>query len=252
MHGKNVAVLDFSFDSKTTLEQLSVAKGYAVLDHHKTAKDNLADLPESAKVFDMQMSGATLAWNYFHPGEACPLLARYVEDRDIWRWAYHSSKEFSAVFELAVGLPPPGELVVPSESFCLLDTLHKGGDVAFQSLLAQGKAILEYQSTLINAASRKATLRRLRAFPEMACAVVNSTVCVSEIGDIITQIEGAAFALIFAVEGERIQVSLRSGFPAEGQADVSEIAKKFGGGGHQAASGCRFETTDIETMLISR
>ena len=106
LRGKSVAVLDFSFDAETTAKQLATAKSYAVLDHHKTAKDNLGDLPETSKVFDMRMSGATLAWNYFHPGEACPLLARYVEDKDIWRWAYHSSKEFSAVFDLAIGLPP--------------------------------------------------------------------------------------------------------------------------------------------------
>ena len=245
---KHVVVLDFSFDAPTTAAQLATSASYAVLDHHKSAQLNLEALPAANKVFEMKMSGATLAWNFFHPGKPCPLLARYVEDKDIWRWAYHSSKEFSAVFDLSVQVPSKGE--VSAEDFAALDALHQGGDTALQSLLAQGSTLLTYQESLIASHARKATLRRLREFPELQCAVVNSTVLASEIGNRATQIEGAAFAVIFRVFNGDMSVSLRSCFPSEGQADVSQIAAKFGGGGHQAASGCRFNTSDIETLLL--
>jgi hypothetical protein len=32
------------------------------------------------------MSGCTISWDFFHGDKEIPLLLRYLEDRDIWRW----------------------------------------------------------------------------------------------------------------------------------------------------------------------
>merc|ERR1712096_391193 len=36
------------------------------------------------------------------------------------------------------------------------------------------------------------------------------------------------------------------------QADVSEIARLFGGGGHKAAAGCGFQGTAIDDLFVSQ
>ena len=64
-----------------------------VLDHHKTAMEELQPLlddPESGitGVFDMGRSGAALAWQYLANKKPLPELLQYVEDRDLWRFAF--------------------------------------------------------------------------------------------------------------------------------------------------------------------
>jgi len=265
--GKNVVVLDFSFDAATTARQLAAAAGYAVLDHHKTAEANLASLPAPNKIFEMGMSGATLAHNFFFPPPAAgaadssadgvPLLARYVEDKDIWRWAHHSSKEFAAAFLLAVEVPRPGP--VGAADFAKLHALATGGGAALQRLLAQGSVLLRYQESLVKQHAKRAAktgTRRLRAFPALRCAVVNATVLASEIGNRCAsgEVEGAQFALIYSTvpHSGSVSLSLRSCFGTqEGQADVSKIAQHFGGGGHACASGCRIATDDINSIFVA-
>merc|ERR1711871_1070931 len=118
--GKHVAVLDFSFDAPSTAMQMEAAASYVVLDHHKTAAENLRGLSEENKVFQMNMSWATLSWDFFFRGQQCPLLFRYVEDKDIWRWALKNSKEFSAAYDLTAGISGPGQLD-PEQDFRQLD-----------------------------------------------------------------------------------------------------------------------------------
>ena len=64
---------------------MKMARGLIVIDHHLTAKEALQKIPDANKIFDMRQSGATLAWNYFHPRHEIPMFLRYVEDRDLWR-----------------------------------------------------------------------------------------------------------------------------------------------------------------------
>ena len=147
LRGKRVAVLDFSFDADATARHLATASEYVVLDHHASAEENLRALPGANKAFEERMSGATLAWSFFHPGTEVPLLFRYVEDRDIWRWSLHHSDAFAAAFDLTAGIPGAGE--VTSRDFEPLDRLFKGGDGALQRLLVAGGTILRYQRAVV-------------------------------------------------------------------------------------------------------
>lgn len=248
--GKHVAVVDFSFDAQTTKEHLEAAASLVVLDHHASAESSLKDLPAANKVFEMRQSGATLAWNFWHPDKECPLLFRYIEDKDIWRWAMHHSKEFSAVFGLEVPIPQSGPIT--SDAFEVIDKLVKGGEAALADLISKGRAVLQFQNHLVQQHKQRAVLRRLKAFPDLVASVVNATVLSSEVGNAVTQIEGANFALCFSVQpdGKGFGLSARSCFPAEGQADVSLIAKHFGGGGHRAAAGFRCQATSIEEIFL--
>ena len=70
--GKNVVILDFSFDNKTTKKLIKDANNLLVIDHHKSAMVELHDI--SNTIFDMSKSGATMAWEFFHPGKEPPSL----------------------------------------------------------------------------------------------------------------------------------------------------------------------------------
>ena len=82
-----------------------VAGEVLILDHHLTARDHFTSDPsvENALAakghrvhFDLERSGAMLAWNYFHPGESAPDLLRYVQDQDLWNWELPQSEEINA------------------------------------------------------------------------------------------------------------------------------------------------------------
>ena len=68
-----------------------------------------------------------------------------------------------------------------------------------------------------------------------SCAIANAPYSfASEVAGEIAGQDGTEFgACYFEVEQNRFQYSLRS----RGDFDVSEIAKKFGGGGHKNAAG---------------
>ena len=79
--GETVFVVDFSYP-RDVLQDIANRCKLVVLDHHKTAMDDLADLPFAH--FDMNKSGAVLAWEYFHPNRPIPVLLKYVQDYDLW------------------------------------------------------------------------------------------------------------------------------------------------------------------------
>ena len=51
-------------------------------------------------------------------------------------------------------------------------------------------------------------------------------------------------AFLKEAKDDTVSVSLRG----KGECDVAEIAKKFGGGGHRNAAGCRFSGISIEAV----
>ena len=65
--GKNVAILDFSYDNQTIKDMIVEAESLIVIDHHKSAMIDLHDIPNTH--FDMSHSGARLAWDFFPSGQ---------------------------------------------------------------------------------------------------------------------------------------------------------------------------------------
>ena len=91
--GCDVLIVDFSYPRPVLIEMEMVASRLRVYDHHKTAEADLEGL--SFCVFDMERSGAGLAWDELVGGER-PWLIDYVEDRDLWRFALPDSKAVAA------------------------------------------------------------------------------------------------------------------------------------------------------------
>jgi len=213
--GKNVVILDFSFDNKTTKKLIKDANNLLVIDHHKSAMVELHDI--SNTIFDMNKSGATMSWEFFHPGKEPPKFIQYITDRDLWKWELPYSKEFSAAFDM-----------VPFE----FEEFEKfEDDSVFDDAVKRGSYILAYSKTVIKKVCDKATLKK---YKDMDVYVVNSSHWMSEIGAKLSP--DCDFALIwyYSHEDQHTRVSLRS---FHDHVDVSEIAKEFKGGGHRKAAG---------------
>lgn len=215
--GKDVYIVDFSYKRDDLLKMLAEANKLIILDHHKTAQADLANIsdPKAQIIFDMGRSGAGITWDYFYPGEPRPDIITYIEDRDLWRFAYSASKPIHYVLSLL-----PNDVNSWSQIF--------DWDIASKKI--QGEAIGEYF------AGKVIELRDLSFKAEIGGIIV--PVCnapyffASELAGMMA--EGNPFAGVFSTNGKDEFWSLRS--RGDGM-DVSEIARKYGGGGHLNAAG---------------
>lgn len=215
VEGKTVAILDFSYKNDVIKSLIELSKDLIVIDHHKSAMIELHDISNTH--FDMNHSGARLAWDFFHPGKEAPKFIDYIEDRDLWKWELPYSKEFSAAFDM-----------IPFE----FEEFEKfEDDSVFDDAVKRGSYILAYSKTVIKKICDKASARMYKGKNVL---VVNSSHWMSEIGSRLSP--DCDFAMIWYYDHERkdIKISLRSFYDS---IDVSEIAKNFGGGGHKKAAG---------------
>src|SRR5581483_7126897 len=90
----DVVMVDFAYGREETLALKAAVASLTILDHHKSALEQLGDLPFAH--FDMDRSGAMLGWQHWHPNEEPPPLIRYVQDRDLWRFELPNSRDVSA------------------------------------------------------------------------------------------------------------------------------------------------------------
>lgn len=236
--GRHVLLVDFSYKRPVLFDMASKAKSVVILDHHHTAaqdlfgfrepapfsewKDGTLELvkdgqPPIAALFDMNRSGATLAWDFLHPGAARPTFIAYIEDRDLWRKSLPGGDEFT----IALRSYP--------QEFDVWDRLVAAGA---ESLVAEGASIQRYYRLRVEEMKRSAYETTLAGKPIW---ITNAPYfAASEVAGELAAYPGAAFgACYFEVGQGRWAYSLRS----RGDFDVSEIAKKFGGGGHKAAAG---------------
>ena len=228
--GKNVAILDFSYDNPTTKNMIEEANGLIVIDHHKSAMIELHDI--SNTIFDMTHSGTILAWNFFHPGKEPPKFLLYIEDRDLWKWELPYSKEFSASFDM-----------IPFE---FEEFLKFEDDSVFDDAVKRGSYILAYSKTVVKKVCEKAKSRKYDGHDVL---VVNSSHWMSEIGARLSPDCDFAVIWYYDHEARNIKVSLRA---FHDYVDVSEIAKRFAGGGHKKAAGFSLPGDTIVDDLFDR
>lgn len=217
--GKKVAMLDFTYNNEITKRLIEDAESFIIIDHHKSAMVELHDV--NCTVFDMNKSGAMMAWEFFHPTKEAPKFIEYIQDRDLWKWELPYSKEFSAAFDM---VPWDFDAYEEFEDASVIDDAIK-----------RGSYILAYSKTVVKKIVDKATSRKLYiGEKEYDVSIVNSSHWMSEIGNSLSRDCDVAFIYYFDHDSKRYRVSLRA---FHEHIDCSEIAKAFGGGGHKKAAG---------------
>jgi oligoribonuclease NrnB/cAMP/cGMP phosphodiesterase (DHH superfamily) len=221
LKNKIVYLIDYTYDAPIIKKLLKDNIRVTAIDHHVSQMD-ATKLTENY-LYDVKHSGSVLAWHYFHPGEKTPMLLRYVEDRDIWKWNVpHAGEmlmlidlapfEFKAWSQLAKDIDDPRIRATYIKKGTLLE-LH------YQSLcekLLPGAELVKFAGHTIYA---------------LNCPYYFT----SDLGHALAA-KTHSFALLWSESDGRIRCSLRSA----GTIDVAKIAKKYGGGGHKASSGFSF------------
>lgn len=207
-----VAMVDFSYKRPEILKMKESVADMVVLDHHATAQAELEGLSWAA--FDMDKSGARLAWEFWHPGVDLPELLACVEDKDLWLWRVEGSKEVA----VAIHSYP--------QDFSIWD------DFEVSTLKIEGEALLRLQEQIVASAVARARFETLFGH---RVPVVNATDFRSEIANRLCSLHtDCPFAAAYHYDKQAEMCwSLRS----IGDFDVAELARRMGGGGHKNASG---------------
>lgn len=255
--GSPMFILDFSYSREILLEMKQRHPDLVVLDHHKTSAETLKGLDFA--VFDMDSSGAVMAWRHFHPGLDVPEFFLYIQDRDLWRFAKPMS------YNVSLGLR---SYPLDFRTWDRLNLINK-----IESLAVDGAVIRRsvdqaigfmVERTRFAAFDMRTENPNITFLPESEFSfvveswkrpddlvyivpVVNATVHFSEVGEaLLKECPNAKFAAYYFDRGNGIrQWGLRSreGF------FCSWIAQRFGGGGHAQAAG--FET-DSGSGFVTR
>jgi oligoribonuclease NrnB/cAMP/cGMP phosphodiesterase (DHH superfamily) len=227
--GRDVYLVDFSYKRAVVEQMLAQANSVCLIDHHKTAIEDLQPLfmqdswtgepKQLAHFTDLNRSGATLAWDYLFPGEDRPLLLGHVEDRDLWRFKLPGTREIQA-------------FVFSHEyTFEQWDRLMNADQVELLKMTAAGAAIERKHHKDVAELVGVCKRRMVIGGHEVPVASLPYTL-VSDAAHLMAQ--GQPFAACYWDTEEGRVFGLRA---ADDGVDVSEIAKEYGGGGHAKAAG---------------
>ena len=217
--GRDVVILDFSYQRDILLKMREQAASLLVLDHHQTAEEELAELDFC--IFARDKSAARITWEHFFDPhqqvslDSVPWLVAYTEDRDLWRWKLPDSKAVNAA------------LFSYPRHFETWDKIAQRGP---EELALEGKAILRYQHRLIRP---KVKNPGWTTIGEVRVPIINATFLTSEIGNALAKNHPFA-AVFFITPDNQVVYNLRS--REENGLDVGEIARQYGGGGHHHAA----------------
>ena len=213
--GRDVVIVDFSY-KRAIMEAMSLkAKSLLVLDHHKSAQADLVGLPFA--VFDMERSGAGMAWDWFHPGQTRPAMVNLVEDDDLWRHALPGTREFQLRLEME-------QMNFPS-----WERIAKMSEQELASFIAEGnilKRAFDGEVAVLLNDRYAVTLAG-----EAGLAANASSRYTSELGHQLAAMSGS-FGMVWRQLDGILKISLRSC----GDYDVAQLAGRFGGGGHRNAA----------------
>ena len=254
--GSIVYFVDFSLKLEELKELASRMHAVVVLDHHKTAQkelenvnelyelcsdiDDVAALPSGSLLahFDMNKSGAGITYQFFCGlDRSLPIdnnMVRLVQDRDIWKWEFgEDTRKFNAYLWTINKTPKAFAEIMRNSS----------SNTIMKQMLQFGEVLLEGEKINIESLAKKPFEITINGIVGIAAnaAILQSEVCVKLLKDNPQY----SYACCMYAKGDNMHYSLRS----EGDFDVSEIAKVFGGGGHRNAAGFTRSQSKVEVRI---
>ena len=223
--GRDVFMIDFSYEKETLQKLAADAKSFVILDHHIGAKEAVESIPNH--VFDNDHSGAAIAWSYFHPETPLPRMLTYIEDNDLWRHSLPDGKVISSYLHTV-----PMTFEAWDTTVALFEN-----DETFAAVKVKGAHFREYNEYVIQNLGRDAQEVLFEGYKVLA---VNAPrLFRSELGNMLAE-KCPPFAIVWYEYHGQIRASLRG----NGEADLSEIAGRYGGNGHKNAASFRIEGTE--------
>lgn len=213
---ERIIILDFSFKPVLMNKVLKKTLSVVWIDHHQTAFEyNYGH--ELCGLRNNFFSGCELAWKYYFPENPIPRAVELIGDRDKWAWKYgEETANFNMGIRIYSHQPKDG----------IWDDLFTGERI-FEVIKA-GAICIKFRDNFCGDYANSYGFET--EFEGFKCFALGLYEFGSEAFGI--RMEKYDICLSFEFVGNKWVVGLFSD-----DIDVSQIAKKYGGGGHKHASG---------------
>jgi oligoribonuclease NrnB/cAMP/cGMP phosphodiesterase (DHH superfamily) len=241
-HDTMVVMTDISLPGEYMLKLNERGQAFIWIDHHKTAikLSEEEGYVNACGVRTIGDSASLLTWNYFYTGaDRIPLIVYWVDRYDVWK----QGPDWNTVMEAQYGMRH--QMSNPKDEKAFEEWLVRlYDDSLMEDVFYDGKTILAYETEQARIKCSKAFDLE---FEGLKFAAINNPIGGSTILNSYRR-EDHQGLMVFSYHGrkQRWVVSMYKNELNEG-VDLSEIAKKYGGGGHAGA--CGFEVDDISTVL---
>lgn len=260
---KNVLAVDVSFSRATCAHIASICNTFLIIDHHRTAAENLSDM--GCLIYggdENRLSAAGMIKQMFFRDEDLRFID-YISDGDTWQHALWNTREINQAMYI--------ERI--TESLYSLDVFYKSmwlkaedTTVILQGLSERGTDYITSQQRMVEAIAAKAVLIKYWHAPlgvELIIAIVNTPTLQSEVGNyllakppsvlfrkagIAPEQEGLiridlsiCYYNTDRSKGDQALFSVRAIGGNGRRINAREFATSNGGGGHDNAAG--FERT---------
>lgn len=221
-----VIVADFSFPIQD-MQKMASGREFIWIDHHKSA---LAAMDEISGGWpglrDLSEAACVLTWRYFLPERPVPRAITLIGDRDTWSWAETETGAFTEGLYVQDTRPANDSLWVP--------LLEEDPDF-MKKILDEGRRLRE-----IHLGEVKSLVER-RGFEVEFEGYRTLVINTSADGDLGQRGRDLGYDIIYCYEDRMQQDVLTTAVTLfSRQADVSLIAREYGGGGHATAAGFSF------------
>ncbi len=222
-----VVIVDFSL-SRTEMTRIAQGNELIWIDHHISAIKDLSGVSENWQgIRDTGDAACVLTWRYFFPDQPVPHPIVLIGDRDTWHWREAETGPFDEGLHQENTNP---------ENDSLWGPLLNNDPQFIGQLIARGKVLRE--ASLTNIQRQVDNYGFAVNFEGLRAMAINAR----GNGDIGSYIQKLGYQLAYCYIDNCQNGNLMTFVGLySSEVDVSEIAKKFGGGGHRGASGFSFQ-----------
>lgn len=223
--------VDFAYPRPITENLQKKHKEMIILDHHKTAQEQLLGLKGISALFNLNKSGAMLTWEYFYPNVCPPYAVKLIQDRDLWQWEFPETKPFTDALYNLEDMNHPRNWVkfLSDNSVC-------------ESLIDKGKIIAHISQRQVEKKITKMMYWGKLPKHDDLVPMLNTSELISETCQgMYQQYPSAPYVVCWYVIEQKVRISLRTSHP---NINVGYIAQEYGGGGHPASAGATISLVD--------
>lgn len=250
---EQVYIVDYSIEPDEMRELLKITQNVTWIDHHKTAIEKYADFEHEIRGvrvdgvagcmlvyaylerMTIKGEGDILPFDYDFATEGAPSFTQLIADWDVWKFEFgDDTRDFITAFNSYDAFPESSFW----KSFRLADM--KYSDIVCRDLIREGVIMNKQRDGW---AKGYMDLGFEVEFEGYSMYAVNLGRCNSEYFKSLPEGKYDAF-MPFVFNGEYYTVSMYSK-----TVDISQIAVKYGGGGHKGAAG--FQCTELPFRKVA-
>lgn len=223
----NIIIVDFSLP-KNEMEKLAAYHNLTWIDHHKSALEEMDGISEKwPGIRDTSEAACVLTWRYYFPDQSVPQAITLIGDRDTWRWAEADTGAFNEGLYQKDTRPFNDHLWSP---------LLEDDRATLSEIIENGKLLRE---------ARLKNIRRTllnQGYPVIFEGHKTLAVNIHGSGDIGQQVRNMGYEIAYCYVDNLHNGELTTFVTLYSEeVDVSQVAQKYGGGGHSGAAGFHFK-----------